>query len=677
MIRRKAPLTPLSTALWAGLTGGLLFGFVDNMPCLLQGDGLGHLRIRLQAMMYTTVLYALAFAAVLGVLGLALTILLALFRMPARRAALLGLYAGLLASTVCAISWLQANGVFELPPDDPNRPLTILLGCLAGAAAGILVGWATHRLAHWWDTESEPNLPLLGWALQWGPPLALIISVLLIAGLGLYRNVLSDLPLLRPAQRTAPASAERPNIVLITVASLRADHLGAYGYDPTISPNIDALARRGILFRQAIAQSSWTLPSVASMITSMYPTELGLFAWRDIQMQVELDPLRTTLAEALHAGGYRTQSLLTNAWLTPETGFGQGFDDAVSIRLPQPYDYESLVQRPLLGFFHDHGPEVLGDLLRQSHALLFDQRLTGANDGMYVNSYAQGFLERHQNERFFLWLYYMEPHPTYAPSELFPPLPPALADTRLNSLRKLTFWTLADSGSGILQQQDLSALVSLYDGEIHDLDHWIGELGADLDRLGLSDRTIVVLHGDHGQEFFEHGGFAHGHTLYDELISVPLIIAGPGIIDPGRSVDSPVQLLDLMPTLLELARVPIPEEARGRSLVPLLRGEELDEVPIYSELLLTTFYDREAIRYQGYKLIYGAVDEQVELYDLQTDPRETVNLAEGDPDRAAEYLRLLEGWLAEATDRAANLPRSSPRAGINERVLELLREGGY
>lgn len=665
-------LTPLTTALWAGLAWGVLYGFVDNVPLLTQGDILSHGRVRLQAMAYTTALYALAFSFLLGTVGLLLGALLAVLRRRAGRPVLLGLWFALLAGGTSFAVWLQSYDILELPPSNRNRPLAIALCALAALLVGAFAGALAAIVARWWEGGPARRSSLLRAAGRWGLPAVAGAALLLVLTIGLYRNVLRP-ALVRPSGEAA--TAERPNIVLITVDTLRADHLGVYGYDPSISPHIDALARRGVYFQEAAAQSSWTLPSVASMITSMYPTELDTYSWRGLRMQSRLDPLRTTLPEMLQAAGYRTQAYLTNAWLTVENSFEQGFANFVGFREAEPFDLEQLRQRPLIGLAWRS--ILLRRAIQGSHELLFDPRLTTANDGRYVSRYGVNFLREHRGERFFLWLYYMEPHTTYAPSQPFPSLPDDVSESQRNRLQALDFWDLVDNGALLVPSGQRAALMALYDGEIHDVDAAIGLVLDELERLGLAERTLVVLHSDHGEEFLDHGGYGHGTTMYDELLRVPLIFAGPGVVNAGRAVAEPVQLLDVMPTLLEAAGVSAPPEAHGRSLWPLLRGEGLAEAPIYSEMIHSSPAEVKAVRYQGWKLIYHLADDRVELYDLRADPREQVNVAAQEPARVEEYLRLLRRWLAQAVAVEEALPRSEVPAGIDDRVNQMLREGGY
>jgi|GEM_PF-3112628 len=669
--RRPRTFTPLLTALWAGLTWALLYGVIDNIPLLAQGDILSHVRVRFQAMAYVHVAYAAAAVVLMGAVGLVLTAVLAVVRRPAGRPLLLGLSIGLLAGATSAGLWLEHYRILDLPDSNPNKLVSIGYTLLVAAAAAVVAGWLTYHAARWWVEGPEPRRPFWRGLVRWGPPLVTLTVALLLAAVGLYRNVIR--PALPGPTTGQVATPERPNVVLITIDSLRADHLGAYGYDPAISPNIDALARRGVRFDQAIAQSSWTLPSVASMVTSMYPTELDIYAWRDLKMQSHLDPMRTTMAESLQAAGYRTQGYATNAWITHENGFDQGFDQFNCFRTAEAFDHDMLLQHPLLKL-SSRSP-FLYKLGWRGYYLLFDRRLLTGNDGLAVSLYALSFLQEHQDERFFLWLYYLEPHTSYAPSAAFPSAPTDVSEEHYSWLSSLDYWSFVASSEDMLVPEDTPVLTSLYDGEIRDVDRWVGGVLDELARLGLNDRTLIILHSDHGEEFADHGGFVHGITFYDEVVRVPLLVAGPGI-SPGQ-VAAPVQLLDLMPTVLETAGATLPPEAHGRSLWPLLRGGALEEVPIYAEMRHSSLQEKKMIRYQGWKLIYALDSGEMELYNLAADPREQVNLALQERERGEEYLRLLRRWLAQAVETEQALPRSVAPAGVDEHVREMLREGGY
>lgn len=671
-IARQGYFTPAIAGVWTGLTGGVVYSFIDNAPLWMEGNILATAPARLLSLAYTTAIYALSMAIPLGVAGLPASAFLFLLRRPARPAPWPTAFTGLLTGTLATITWMQSHGLLESPAEQPHSRTAILLGCAAGLLLGALSGGLFYLAAARWF-EKVPQRAFRRRLARWAAPVVVAGALLSLIGVGLYRNVLQ--PAFPPAPRHGAATVERPNIVLITVDSMRADHLGIYGYDPAISPHIDALARRGAYFTQAIAPSSWTMPSVAATITSLYPTELGLASCVYEEPSGRLDPQFVTMAEALQANGFLTQAFLTNVWLTAENGYTQGFDGFAAVRPPEPYDLEKLVERPLLKLFWSQPP--LEKALWQSHRLLFEMRMIPWQSGLMVNEQARNFMRQHAQERFFLWLYYMEPHAPYNPYAAFPSLPAGITAEQEHFLRNLDYWTLAQHGTEIIGADTRPALLALYDGGIHTADAWIGEIVTELERLGLGERTLIVVHSDHGEEFLDHGRYTHGHTLCDELLRVPLVIAGPGIAPAGRAIATPVQLLDLLPTLLETAGASPPAAAHGRSLWPLLRGAELAEVPAYSEKLHTTCSEQKAVHYRGWKLIYDLGSSSAQLYNLQADPAERVNLAEQEPARREEYLRLLRRWLDEATRAAESMPRSTPPAPVDSRVRELLREGGY
>jgi choline-sulfatase len=234
-------------------------------------------------------------------------------------------------------------------------------------------------------------------------------------------------------------------------------------------------------------------------------------------------------------------------------------------------------------------------------------------------------------------------------------------------------------GRARLRPQDKAAMVALYDGEIAYNDHHVGQLLAEVDALGYRDNSLVVLTADHGDEFWEHGGYQHGHSLYDELIHVPLIVRGPGVFAQPRRIASSVQHLDIMPTLLDLIGAGTPTEAQGQSLLPLLRDEgRIPAVTSYtfSEALFLR-EERKAIRGEGLKLIYLPFSEDFELYDLVRDPGEQHNLAASDPDTVERLHGALRQWLLRARERGAVLPRSNNQAPVDPKAVERLLNGAY
>jgi arylsulfatase A-like enzyme len=678
---------PITTALVTGLGWGLAFGFVDGLPVLLESPIVQHLRVRLQAMIYLMMWYGLSGMLSLGVLGLIAWGLFYLSRREASRRSLVAVYSGVSIGLVGLIFVMQRLNISLRRITDPDQVVILLILIGLAGAAGVVVGVSAYSMAFWWQSGrgTGPVRPVLGFLrpLRWEIVRTGVLSVFL-AGLvflsvvALYRGFLRDLAVFRPRPSGQVATPQQPNVILITIDALRAGHLGTYGYDPDISPNIDRLGERGVVFEQAVSQGPRTDPSTASFMTSLYPSELQLFQ----KTELRVDSKRTTLAEVLHETGYRTQAYITNPLVCPLNGFDQGFDNYTYARDKLAFDPDELHQRTLLRLVcpsktTSAGTSPICQLFDWGHQRLFDQPLGEWMGDRWITEHGKRFLRQHKDERFFLWLFYVGPHMPYDPPEPFRPLPSEITPKQEQQLRYPGGWVREVKET--IRPVDLQAMISLYDGDIHYTDKLVGQVLDELDRLGLTDRTLIVLSADHGEQFADHGGYAHG-ALYDEIVHVPFIISGAGVETAGRRAETQVQLLDMVPTVCEIAGVPIPEEAEGRSLVPILRGEDMEDLPAFTEGVRKPGARAEdkAIRHNGYKLIHYVTSGRTELYDLQTDPHEQVNLAKKEPEIAGPLLVELEAWMEHTAQVAEELPRQRPaRQVVDPEMDRILREAGY
>ncbi len=383
--------------------------------------------------------------------------------------------------------------------------------------------------------------------------------------------------------------------ILVSIDTLRADHLGCYGYGPPTSPEIDAFRRDAILFASAIAHAPSTLPSHASLFTSLLPDHHGAsFAGRTA-LPEELD----TLAEVLSRRGIETASFNNGGQVDGVFGLAQGF--AV---------YESL---------EDHRFDAVVDAAIR--------RLGTAS-----------------RDRFFLFLHTYEVHAPYTPDtrllSLFDdayrgPLPPEISQELIRRIngRALT-----------LDEADLRHVAAAYDAEIRSADAAFGRLMRLLREQGLYDDTLVILTSDHGEEFGEHGWVGwHSHTLYDELLRVPLLVKLPGGAHAGDRVEAQVRLIDVAPTVVAAFRLRAPRQFQGESLLPLLEEAEPSSRVAVSRL------DRTAprrgpigrsIRTARWKLANG------HLYDLERDPQERTPVTTVNWDTVRELKDRLERELA-------------------------------
>lgn len=428
------------------------------------------------------------------------------------------------------------------------------------------------------------------------------------------------------AQSGQSGRSARPNVFLIVIDTLRADHLSAYGYERETSPHLDRLASEGTLYERTIADAPWTLPSHASLFT-------GLFV-RDHDTQsnhLTLDERYETLAERLTAAGYHTGGFSNNVWTNPTSGLEQGFQTFEELWREQPSRGE--------GISRDVPTEDMG-------ADLANRKIFSWLDGL------------EDDEPFFVFINYFEPHLPYRPTEPFDDdfLPEGIDEGTVRRLR--SFYSPREYGYILhvpwmkVSDRDLQVLTSLYDGEIAYVDSKIGELVAGLRKRGLADDTVLVITSDHGEHLGEHHMLGHKFSVYEPLLHVPLIVWGPGHIPAGRRVATPVQSHRIYGTVLDLAGLRDPERPSDRPLPvedeesPGFTFSQLAYPKIFLDVAKrkipgckTDAFERalDTVRGPQYKLISGS-DGSEELYDLQEDPGETKNLAGSQP-KVLERLR--------------------------------------
>lgn len=422
------------------------------------------------------------------------------------------------------------------------------------------------------------------------------LSAFAIAGFVLAR---------RPALRPAWLGGGPRNLLVVTLDTLRADHVGSYGYAAARTPRFDALAARGLRFARAATVVPLTLPAHSSLFTASFPAR---HAVRD-NGGYYLGAEQATLAELLQARGFRTGGFVSAFVLDSRWGVDQGFD-----RYFDDFDLEKFEQQAGMDAIQRPGHETVDEALR--------------------------WLAEDRERPFFLWVHLYDPHTPYAaPRE----------------------WA----------SQFPRTLTGAYDAEIAATDFQLGRLLDALEADGRMARTTLAVLGDHGEMLGEHGELTHGFFVYDAAVRIPLVVAAPGLAP--RVIEDQVRIVDVMPTLLELLELPRPVELQGQSLLPLARGERLN-LMAPSESWFPRFHygwsELLAVQDERFKLIRAP---RSELYDLQRDPRETVNLAASDPDRLALLERALDELLAAAG--GGGVPRA-PQT-VDAETAERLEALGY
>lgn len=437
-----------------------------------------------------------------------------------------------------------------------------------------------------------------------------------------------------------PAAAH-PNVLLISVDTLRADHLGVYGYQRDTSPRIDELAQDGAVFERAIAVTNWTLPSHMSIMTGQLPSAHGVQSVRN-----RLAGGRVTLAEVLKNAGYRTVAFTGGYNVDARFGFDQGFD-----------------------FYH-------GDTLAQLS--MEEKRRYGKGIRLsYLLPEVSDWLTQHQADPFFLFLHFWDVHAPYMPHDDY------VAQWSPRYAGKIDVLTheLVDElnpAKTTVSGEDIARIRALYDNEIAYVDHHLGQLWATLRQLGLLDKTIIVLTSDHGDELLEHA-FGHGQALYDPEVHVPLIVRYPPKIPARQRVAQVVSSVDILPTILDLAGVSysdtIAAEIQGRSLV----GSWERPLPGFPAVMEAASGRRTGLRSDHYKYVRErAKDGQLtkeELYDLRVDPGETNNILSSHTEIANRLSEELDARLAAAASTHAG--GQAEQAHLSDEFTERLRALGY
>lgn len=392
--------------------------------------------------------------------------------------------------------------------------------------------------------------------------------------------------------RSAPPRLEAQNVLFITLDTTRADRIGCYGYEKAVTPVIDSVAARGVLFENAIAQVPLTLPSHASMLTGRYPREHGV---RDNGRNA-VGEHHPTLATIFKEQGYRTGAFVASFVLDSQFGLARGFDV-----------YED-------------------DMGKQEHA---GDPFHAQQPANVITDRAMNWLTQKSDQPFFAWVHYYDAHDPYMP-------PPEFRGPDRN----------------------------LYDGELAFIDTQLKRIFDWLSAEGLNEKTLVIIAGDHGESFNEHGERGHTNFVYATNMHVPLIFAHPKAIPAGKREKAVVELVDIFPTVLELFGIPSPVDLMARPLNEVFAGKSIPSHAAYSESLYVFnsygWAEQRAMTTARWKYISTA---NPELFDLSVDPGETKNLVLDEPRIAADLLEQLQARFAAMPMGLAEEAETSADAG--------------
>jgi len=421
----------------------------------------------------------------------------------------------------------------------------------------------------------------------------------------------------RPGTVTQSA---KPNVLLISIDSLRADRLGCHGNPHKPSPNIDAIAEVGVRFERCIAAAPWTLASHASLLTGLFTHEHG------VNEKLEALDAATPLLPTLFASnGYATAAIVSGPFMSKPYGFDRGFD------------------------YYDDDIARMDE--KQSHEAETSPRLAGK-----ATQWLKRRVSEHREQPFFLFLHMWDVHYHYHP----PPPYDTKYDPDYRGKANGTFRPWHSDFGERLKPRDIQHIRALYDGELAFTDEHVGQVLNVVKELGVADNTIVCITGDHGDEFYEHGFGGHLRTLYNEVLHVPWIVAGPGV-PKGRVVEGGVANADILPTLTQLAGLSGGSTSlSGRSQTAVMSGtSQVVPRPIFGETMYQWMKPASSqpgnegqlvcVELDGWKFIQRRSSPQFErLFNLRTDPAETKTLVRDEPSRAAQLRELLDAHFNSA-----------------------------
>ena len=449
----------------------------------------------------------------------------------------------------------------------------------------------------------------------------------------------------------------RPNVIFILVDTLRADRLGCYGRSGNLSPWMDELAREGILCQRAIATAPWTLPSVASYFSGLFPSVHKVTNYTEAMEEIGspggtvryFGDQFTTFPELLQNNGYLTAGFSANPFISETLGFAQGFDH-------------------------------------------FDSSFA-ANEtpGNIVNEAALNWLKmRDRSKPFFLYLHYMDIHDPYRADDRFvDPLVDAVS--RQPQKSSLSQHELVKHGhffaKSALAYQNNPKHISLftyaeywrarYDAGVPQINEYLNQLRARLIQMKLWDDTYVIITADHGESLGEHGAWAHGLSAHQDQLHVPLILRWPGHIPADRRITPTVRLFDVLPTLLEQLNIPLPEKIQARSFADLISGPNSGSTqrpPAFAEAVKQR-PNEKALVLDNWKLLAYLNRDHFALYDLDRDPTEKQDVAADFPDVVDKLKKLLFAQISENETLGAGI--EVQEKGITAEERRRLIELGY
>jgi arylsulfatase A-like enzyme len=550
----------------------------------------------------------------------------------------------------------------------PAATLAITLAVLAWMLG---TGPAGHG-ASWFDTALLAPVVLVPAARLWfllrkdtRRWRQLLVYALPLLGLGMM--------LMARTPSTGESAPATPNLVIITIDTLRADYLGSYGNTTINTPAIDGLAGQGVLFENVIAPMPLTNPSHTSIMTGLYPASHGVLSNKPIPMASHV----LSLPEILSRFGYKTAAFVSGYPLGKEIAALRDdfevYEDDLSLHPKIPAAvHKSTLTRNIKTLLRG---ELGTSRLASGFSRKAEQTMNAVADWLDLNS----------QSRFLLWVHLYDPHEIYNPpapyDRMYDPDYVGPVTGRWEAL------SLEERELLLANPDDVEHMKALYAGEVSYVDEQVGWLLAQLERHGLTDQTLVVFTADHGECLTEHNiYFGHSACLADAALKVPMIVRFPDGRGSDTRITGLMELTDIFPTLLEYLEMPVPDGLDGRSVMGSLGGDEPHDTD--ERVAISAIFEGEvaggkraiAVRTQDYKYIWNSafwadmilIPESEEFYDLASDPQETQNLYSHSDETAASYRKIADKYRDEWSAL-----RSAKKVEISEQEMEALRALGY
>ncbi|MCU1258278.1 MAG: hypothetical protein JWO80_1163 [Bryobacterales bacterium] len=464
---------------------------------------------------------------------------------------------------------------------------------------------------------------------------------------------------------TSDAPKSRPNVLIYTIDTLRADHASVYGYGRDTTPFLKKLGNSGVVFEDCQAQATWTKASIASLMTSLYAFTHGIVRDADT-----IPPGAKTLAEQLRGAGYVTSSIVSTPFVGRATGLERGFD--------------YLLEYPVV--VREHNQPTERD-----------------TDSEALNRVVFPWLDRHHNESFLLYAHATDPHAPYNPP---PPFEARFANPAQTENFRRSYTGLRGEhqyGGAAVVNRDLARksgvdpdrfihqAIDRYDGEIAHNDHSLELLVEKLKQLGILENTMIIVISDHGEEFWDHGWTGHGQSVYQELTHSLMLMWNPALFKTPKRVQEPVQLIDVMPTILEALRLPAPELTEGQSLLGLGQGKPFKRrgtvvasrfaAPQAAGLVPENSTDSFALLDSKWKFIYrknaaAAGVKKTELYNRVEDKAELHDVADQNPREIERRMAELRLWI-DAQNKIRDIIGRTGRSKLDRETIQQMRSLGY